>query len=40
MCTDLSRSAIDIIPLYGLPFEIEHSFEQAIRLSDSFAYPF
>ena len=40
MATDLSLSAGDIIYLYGLRFEIEHSFKQAVRQIGAFAYHF
>src|ERR1700674_1602138 len=40
MCTDTSRSAAEIIRLYGLRFKIECSFKQAVRQIGSFAYHF
>jgi hypothetical protein len=40
MCTDTSLAAIEIIRLYGLRFEIEHTFKQAVRLIGSFSYHF
>jgi hypothetical protein len=40
MCTDLSLNALEIIRLYGLRFNIEHSFKQAMRVIGAFAYHF
>ena len=40
MGTDLSLSPIDIIPLYGLRFKIEHGFKQAVNVVGAFGYHF
>jgi hypothetical protein len=37
-CTDLTLSPVEIIRLYGLRFNIEHSFKQAVRVAGTLSY--
>jgi hypothetical protein len=40
MCTDLTLEPLDLIRLYGLRFQTEVSFQQAIRVLGAYAYNF